>query len=51
MSAGEGEALTCRELIDLLADYLDSTLSQAAVVELEDHRERQSGGCPELTVS
>ena len=37
MSAREGEALTCRELIDLLADYLDSTLSQAAVVELEDH--------------
>ena len=29
--------MTCRELIDLLADYLDSTLSQAAVVELEDH--------------
>ena len=37
MSAREGEALTCRELIDLLADYLDSTLSQAAVAELEDH--------------
>jgi len=37
MNAREGEALTCRELIDLLADYLDSTLSQAAVVELEDH--------------
>ena len=40
MNAREGEALTCRELIDLLADYLDSTLSQAAVVELEDHLAR-----------
>jgi len=37
MSAREREALTCRKLIDLLADYLDSTLSQASVVELEDH--------------
>jgi anti-sigma factor RsiW len=37
MSAREWEALTCCELIDLLANYLDSALSQAAVVELEDH--------------
>ena len=37
MSAREWEALTCYELIDLLANYLDSALSQAAVVELEDH--------------
>ena len=35
--------MTCRELIDLLADYLDSTLPQAAVVELEDHLVK----CPE----
>jgi anti-sigma factor RsiW len=37
MSAREAKGLSCREMIDLLADYLESTLSQEAVGELEDH--------------
>ena len=33
----ESEILTCREAIGLLADYLESALSQERVVELEEH--------------
>lgn len=29
--------LTCREVVGLLADYLESSLSQPRLAELEDH--------------
>jgi anti-sigma factor RsiW len=39
MTAHEAEAsgLTCREAIGLLADYLESALTQAQLAELEAH--------------
>jgi anti-sigma factor RsiW len=39
MSAYEADikGLTCRQVIGLLADYLESELSQKLVGELEDH--------------
>ena len=33
----ETEGLTCREVIGILAEYLESALSQDRVGELEDH--------------
>ena len=33
----EAEGLTCREAIGLLADYLEATLTQAELAELEAH--------------
>ncbi len=29
--------MTCKNVIDLLADYLESTLTEAQVAQLEDH--------------
>ena len=29
--------MTCKDVIGLLADYLEATLTEAQVVELEDH--------------
>ncbi len=37
MTAPESEILTCREVVGLLADYLESALSQERVGELEAH--------------
>jgi anti-sigma factor RsiW len=36
----EGERVTCRGVIGLLGDYLESLLSQALVDELEEHLAR-----------
>jgi len=33
----ESETLTCREVVGLLADYLESALSQERAGELEEH--------------